>query len=162
MTGRAIPSSSIASRLRSAGARVRAPALLGVRLRDRVALERLCRYGLRAPFAVSRFSLAADGRIVYRLRKPWPKPGGARCLVLEPGELLKRLAALVPAPYSHMVRYHGVFANRSRWRPLLPSPPAVVDREDEPEKGTLPLVSGSAEEKADVAGDAAGSALARG
>ncbi len=122
---------------------------------DRVALERLCRYGLRAPFAVSRFSLAADGRIVYRLRKPWPKPGGARCLVLEPGELLKRLASLVPAPYSHMVRYHGVFANRSRWRPLLPSPPAVVDREDEPEKGTLPLVSGSAEEKADVAGDAA-------
>ena len=67
---------------------------------DRVALERLCRYGLRAPFAVDRFSLAPDGRVVYRLRKPWPKPGGARCLVLEPGELLGRLAALVPAPYS--------------------------------------------------------------
>jgi hypothetical protein len=33
------------------------------------------------------------------------------------------LAALVSFPYSHQVRYHGVFAGRSRMRRLLPPPP---------------------------------------
>jgi len=31
-----------------------------------------------------------------------------RAGILEPGELLRRLAALVPPPRSHLVRYHGV------------------------------------------------------
>lgn len=56
-------------------------------------------------------------------RRPWPNPQGAHCLVLEPGEFLRRLAALVPAPYTNLVRYHGVFAGRSRWRKQLPAPP---------------------------------------
>ncbi|MGD8396914.1 MAG: transposase, partial [Candidatus Eiseniibacteriota bacterium] len=42
--------------------------------------------------------------------------------IVEPAELLRRLAALVPAPYANMVRYHGVFASRSRWRSRLPPP----------------------------------------
>ncbi len=90
---------------------------------DRLALERLCRYGLRAPFAQGRLARRSDGRIVYHLRRPWPHAQGATSLVLEPLDLLRRLAALVPAPYSHLVRYHGAFANRSRWRPRLPPPP---------------------------------------
>ncbi len=90
---------------------------------DRLALERLCRYGLRAPFAQGRLARRTDGRIVYHLRRPWPHAQGATALVLEPLDLLRRLAALVPAPYSHLVRYHGAFANRSRWRPRLPPPP---------------------------------------
>ena len=73
-------------------------------------------------------SRRSDERIVYRLRKPWPNPQGATCLVLEPGDFLRRLAALVPAPYTNLVRYHGVFAGRSRWRKLLPAPPANVAR----------------------------------
>jgi len=32
---------------------------------------------------------------------------------------------LLPAPYFNLVRYHGSFANRSRFRPLLPPPPAA-------------------------------------
>ncbi len=91
---------------------------------DREGLERLCRYGLRAPFAQERLSLRADGRIAYQLRRPWPHPRGVTCLILEPLDFMRRLAALIPAPYSHMVRYHGVFANRSRWRSCLPPPPA--------------------------------------
>jgi len=39
---------------------------------------------------------------------------------------MRRLAALVPAPYQNLQRYHGVFANRSRFRPLLPKPPARI------------------------------------
>jgi hypothetical protein len=34
------------------------------------ALERLLRYGLRAPFAQERLSLREDGKVIYRLRRP--------------------------------------------------------------------------------------------
>ena len=91
---------------------------------DREALERLCRYGLRPPFAQDRLSLLPDGRVAYRLRRPWPHPLGTTWLLLEPLDFLRRLAALIPAPYTHMIRYHGILANRSRWRELLPQPPA--------------------------------------
>jgi hypothetical protein len=90
---------------------------------DREALERLCRYGLRAPFSQERLSRRPDGQVVYRLRRPWPNAQGATHLVLEPMDFLRRLAAQVSFPYSHQVRYHGVFANRSRHRRMLPSPP---------------------------------------
>jgi hypothetical protein len=39
---------------------------------------------------------------------------------------MKRLAALMPAPYSNTIRYYGVFANRSKYRPLLSPPPVLV------------------------------------
>jgi len=53
--------------------------------------------------------------------------------VLDPTELLRRLAALVPAPYTNLVRYHGVLAGRSRWRARLPQPPGKdADAEAEP------------------------------
>jgi hypothetical protein len=101
--------------------------------RDRDALESLCRYGLRAPFSQERLTLREDGRVVYHLRCPWPNAADATCLVLEPTELLRRLAALVPAPYTNLVRYHGVFASRSRWRARLPLPPGKdADEEAEP------------------------------
>ena len=118
---------------------------------DREGLERLCRYGLRVPFSQRRLSLLPDGRVRYDLARPWPTPSGADHLVLEPLAFLKRLAALLPAPYQrsvekvqlaagfqqkqrarearavNLVRYHGVFANRSRWRSLLPAPPSAPD-----------------------------------
>ena len=90
---------------------------------DRAGLERLCRYGLRSPFSQQRLSLLPAGRVVYRLAKPWPAPTGRTELVLDPVDFLRRLAALIPAPYLNMVRYHGVFANRSHYRPQLPAPP---------------------------------------
>jgi len=38
-------------------------------------------------------------------------------------DFLRRLAALIPAPYAHRVRYYGCFANHARARTLLPAPP---------------------------------------
>jgi len=99
---------------------------------DREALERLCRYGLRAPFAQERLSLREDGKVVYRLRRPWPRQGGATHLVLEPHDFLRRLASLVSFPYSHQVRHHGVFANRHRHRSRLPRPPVRMEEEESP------------------------------
>jgi hypothetical protein len=99
---------------------------------DRDALERLCRYGLRPAFAQERLSLRPDGRVAYRLRRPWPTPLGTTCLLLEPLDVLKRLAALIPAPYTHMIRYSGIFANRSRWRKRLPEAPPRRSDPDSP------------------------------
>src|SRR5258708_13578218 len=43
-------------------------------------------------------------------------------LLLQPAELLRRLATLVPPPRAHLVRYHGVFAPASRWRSQIIPP----------------------------------------
>ncbi|MBU2691311.1 MAG: transposase, partial [Candidatus Eisenbacteria bacterium] len=67
---------------------------------DREALERLLRYGLRAPFSQERLSLSPEGKVVYRLRRPWPNANGATHLILDPLDFLRRLAALVSFPYS--------------------------------------------------------------
>jgi len=78
---------------------------------DRAGLARLCRYGLRSPFALSRLSLRDDGRLSYRLKRPWPD--GRTELSLTPLELLRRLAHLIPPARCHLVRYHGAFAPAS-------------------------------------------------
>jgi len=115
---------------------------------DRDALERLLCYGLRAPFSQERLSLADDGKVVYRLRRPWPNAQGATHLILEPLDFLRRLAALVSFPYAHTTRYHGLFANRSRLRRFLPPPPP---RQDGPElEDTAPLAPPATEATATV------------
>ena len=73
---------------------------------DREALERLLRYILRPPFAQKRLSLSPEGRVVYKLRRPWIN--GATELILDPLDFLRRLTALLPRPYAHAVRYHGL------------------------------------------------------
>lgn len=105
---------------------------------DREGLEGLCRYGLRAPFSQRRLDLLPNGKVRYELARPWPTPSGVTELIMEPLQLLKRLAVLLPAPYQNLTRYHGVFANRSRFRPLLPLPPeAAADssRDDDTHTG---------------------------
>jgi len=73
-----------------------------------------------------RLSRLDDGRVRYTLRGPWPRRGGVTELVLEPEAFLRRLAALTPSPYTHLVRTHGVFANRSALRRRLPPAPVVT------------------------------------
>jgi len=105
---------------------------------DREGLEALLRYGLRAPFSNDRLSIDPDGRVHLRLLRPWPRPGGRTEVVLEPLALLRRLAVLVPRPYSNLVHYFGVFANRSKARPLLPKPPVPPGPEPLAQPPTLP------------------------
>src|SRR5258705_8953798 len=48
---------------------------------------------------------------------------GRDVLILEPRELIRRLATLVPPPRAHLVRYHGVFGPASKWRKeIVPAP----------------------------------------
>ena len=49
---------------------------------------------------------------------------GSTALLLDPLELLERLAALVPPPRRPLLAYHGVLAPRARWRAAIVPPPA--------------------------------------
>ncbi len=81
---------------------------VAVPARDRKRLERLCRYVARPPMALARLEALTDGRLAYRLKTPWRD--GTTHVVMEPRELLERLAPLIPPPRAHQVRYHGVLA----------------------------------------------------
>jgi len=101
---------------------------VAIKAHDRAGLERLCRYGLRSPIATSRLSLTKEGLVKYRLKRPWPRPGGITCLTLQPTDFLRRLACLIPPPRTHQLRYHGVFSPSSPQRMRLPTPPARAAR----------------------------------
>jgi hypothetical protein len=85
-----------------------------IRAGDRAGLERICRYIVRPPFCQERLRLLDDGRVVYKFRRSWPD--GSTHLVLDPVEFLGKLAALIPPPRSHLLRYHGVLAPNAKWR----------------------------------------------
>jgi len=128
-----------------AGVSIHANVALPGRARHKI--ERLCRYAARPPLATERLSRLADGRLLYRLKRRWRD--GTTAIVFEPIELVEKLAALVPPPRFHMVRYHGVLAPRARNReqitpsaarlaaarsaptgpaPPAPSPPSSTNR----------------------------------
>ena len=122
---------------------------------DRAGLERLARYCLRAPYSLDgstglaeiRLSLTPDGMVRYKLYRPWPTPAGRTEILLDPLAFMRRLAALLPGPYVNMIRYHGVFANRSKCRDLLPLPPvkiAAAPADASPDPGATPAPANAA------------------
>ena len=92
-------------------------AAVRVKTGDRLHRERLCRYLLRPPLAYGRLEERMDGDYAFRMKHPWPD--GTSILVFSGEELIGRLAALVPPPRLHSVRYFGVFAPNSKLRPLI-------------------------------------------
>jgi len=107
---------------------------VAVAARDRQRLERLVRYCARPPLAIERLEPLADGRVLYRFKRPWRN--GTTHMVLTPLELLEKLAALVPRPKIHLVRYHGILAPAAKSRaaivPLAAAPDAESDAVSHP------------------------------
>ena len=68
--------------------------------------------------------LNAAGQVEWKLKTPWRD--GTMHLVMSPLEFMQRLAALVPRPRLHLIRFHGVLALNAKLRPLVVSqqPPA--------------------------------------
>ena len=84
-------------------------------------LERLIRYTARGAVALERLAEDAHGDLVYTFTKPWSD--GTTGITLSPLELLEKLAALVPLPRVHLVRYAGCLAPHSTLREaILPTP----------------------------------------
>ena len=93
---------------------------------DRQALKQLCRYITRPALANERVQTNAAGQVVLKLKTPWRD--GTTHLVMSPLEFMQRLAALVPRPRLHLIRFHGVLAPNAKLRALVvpqePEPPA--------------------------------------
>jgi hypothetical protein len=84
-------------------------------------LERLIRYTARGAVALERLAQDAHGDLVYTFTHPWSD--GTTGIRLSPLELLEKLAALVPLPRVHLVRYGGCLASHSHLRgAITPTP----------------------------------------
>jgi hypothetical protein len=75
-------------------------------------MERLARYAVRAPMPFQMVEATAENRV--RIRTPPDPRTGEREVVLDPLEFIHALGRQVPDPRQHLVRYYGVYANRSR------------------------------------------------
>jgi hypothetical protein len=83
-------------------------------------LEQLIRYTARGAVSLERLTHDANGDLVYTFTHPWSD--GTMGIRLSPLELLEKLAALVPLPHVHLVRYGGCLAPHSHLRgAILPT-----------------------------------------
>jgi len=84
-------------------------------------LERLLRYTARGAVSLERLTQDANGDLVYTFTHLWSD--GTTGIRFSPWELLEKLAALVPLPRMHLVRYGGCLAPHSHLRgTIIPTP----------------------------------------
>jgi hypothetical protein len=89
---------------------------------DAIGREALCKYVLRPAVAQERVTQGPDGLVRIALKKPFSD--GTVAVDMDPLSLLCRLAASVPPPRFHTVKYAGVLAPASKLRPrIVPKPP---------------------------------------
>ena len=80
-----------------------------------------------------RLCLLPDGAVRLDFKRPWSD--GTSSVELEPLALIARLAALVPPPKRHTVRYFGVLSSHANLRSqVVPAPasPPPADKTDQP------------------------------
>jgi len=93
-------------------------------------LEQLCRYITRPALSDERVQLNAAGQVELKLKTP--RRDSTTHLVMSPLEFMQRLAALVPRPRLHLIRFHGVLAPNAKLRPLVvPQGPQVQEAASE-------------------------------
>jgi ribosomal protein S27E len=110
---------------------------LDIQPHQREKLERLCRYVSRPPIAVERLALTSAGQVRYALKTPYSD--GTTHIVLEPLDLMARLAALVPPPRMHLTRFHGVFAPHSKLRAAVTPAHRGVGSKTDPANPDQPI-----------------------
>jgi len=97
--------------------------------------EALLKYVLRPPIAQERVVRGPDGLVRIALKRAFSD--GTTAIDMDPLSLLSRLAASVPAPRAHTVKYAGVLAAASKLRDrLVPKPkatePDAAQQEEKP------------------------------
>jgi len=108
---------------------------------ERKKLERICRYISRPSLSEERLSQNASGQVVYKLKNAYDN--GTTHIVLEPLDLLARLASLVPRPRVNLTRFFGVFAPHFKYRKLV-VPKTQANKESErAEKSLTPAQQSS-------------------
>jgi len=111
---------------------------------QRKKLEHLCRYITRPAIANERLALNRAGQVVLTLKTPYRE--GTTHIVMSPLEFIQRLAALVPRPRLHLIRFHGVLAPNARPRPAIipgmpvnPNTPSADHAEVPPPAAPAPI-----------------------
>ena len=98
-------------------------------------LAQLIRYTARGAVSLERLTQDANGDLVSTFTHPWSD--GTTGIRLAPLELVEKLAALVPLPHVHLVRYGGCLAPHSHLRgAILPTPRQQGLDGEEPHTGT--------------------------
>ena len=88
---------------------------------DRQGIEQLARYITRPAISNERLSINREGNVVLKLKTAWRN--GTTHILLTPMEFMQRLAALVPRPRLHLIRFHGVLAPNAKLRSkVVPTP----------------------------------------
>jgi len=105
-------------------------------INQRHKLEQLCRYITRPAIANERLSVNETGQIVLKLKTPYRD--GTTQIVMEPLEFMQRLAALVPRPRLHLIRFHGVLAPNAKLRSAIVPSPATDTTAGTPDSTDLP------------------------
>lgn len=82
--------------------------------RDRARLERLCRDVCRPPIAQERLLELAGGKLRYLLKSPGATARSPSSW--SRSTLCARIAALIPPPRFHMIRYHAVLSSYAQLR----------------------------------------------
>ena len=78
-------------------------------------------YTARGAVSLERLTQDVNGALVYTFTHPWSD--GTTGIRLSPLELVEKLAALVPLPRRHLVRYGGCVAPHSSLRgAIIPTP----------------------------------------
>jgi Putative transposase len=94
---------------------------------EREKLEKLCRYIARPAVAEERLSLRPSGDIVLKLKTPYSD--GTSHLLFSGLEFVKKLAALVPPPRTHLTRFFGCLAPHAKIRSaIVPKKPEVSEQ----------------------------------
>jgi len=96
-------------------------------------LERLCRYITRPAIANERLKRDGAGNVVLQLKSAWRD--GTTHIRMSPLEFMQRLAALVPRPRLHLIRFHGVLAPNAGLRAAIVPGPAQSEPADEDAHG---------------------------
>ena len=112
--------------------------------------EALLKYVLRPPIAQERVVRGPDGLVRIALKRAFSDGTTAidmtRFVIPEGGDplsLLTRLAASVPAPRAHTVKYAGVLAAASKLRPRLVPRPKTNEADAAQAEGKPPTRTGS-------------------
>jgi len=84
---------------------------------ERQRLEQLCRYITRPALANERVQINSAGQVVLKLKTAWCDD--TTHIVMSPLEFMQRLAALVPRPRLHLIRFHGVLAPNAKLRAMV-------------------------------------------
>ena len=86
-------------------------------------LRKLVEDMARGPLSNERLELLPDGNLKLKLKTPWHD--GTSHLLLTPSEFLEKLAAIVPPPLAHLVKWGGLFAPNSPLRRKVILKPGV-------------------------------------